>query len=627
MPVTEPTAGSRPPAIRVSTGNPHLDTLLNGGLIAGRPYLVVGPVGSGKTRLALGFLSDGARRGESVLYVTLEEPPNELRINHRALFPGLDSVYVFDAIPDILRYDPPLPFIDLMETRQSMRFSEVADPIRPSPELRCVEVTLSALEQTLKTEFSRRRYTRLVIDSLTALEYFSMKGPDTRAGAQTFLRLLADLGATTVLTVEAAAEEVESVERMLARGTIRLFRWEVDGRTLRAIGIEKFRGSVHDARLHPYDVSPLGLEIDLGLTISREADRSALSPSAHPLVEADRQRLLARSIDIVRLVTDINYLVALGVNVTRAQAELDRAREALREERPEALSIHIGLARAIIQEATIAQRESTAGAPSERVARADAGTASIPRISIGVPGLDRMMGGGLVPGRPYLLTGGPGTGKTLLGLTFLLEGLRRGEEVLLVAVDEPPVEILENLRSTGWDVSKVQTLDANPGTRLLKGKGDGRSMRLIADMEPLGEASDRGPRAVDNGEVSLQSIQMKLKHAMTPRPFSRVLFDSITTVRRLSARTVGELQIRRAEVQSLLRFLSERGVTTLVTAMPADPLILTPEEILTRGEILLTRKWVGDHALRYARVVRLRGSDHDPEQHPFAITSNGIFLE
>ncbi|EQD73154.1 RecA family AAA ATPase, partial [mine drainage metagenome] len=167
-------------------------------------------------------------------------------------------MYVFDAIPDILRYDPPLPFIDLMETRQSMRFSEVADPIRPSPELRCVEVTLSALEQTLKTEFSRRRYTRLVIDSLTALEYFSMKGPDTRAGAQTFLRLLADLGATTVLTVEAAAEEVESVERMLARGTIRLFRWEVDGRTLRAIGIEKFRGSVHDARLHPYDVSPLG---------------------------------------------------------------------------------------------------------------------------------------------------------------------------------------------------------------------------------------------------------------------------------------------------------------------------------------------------------------------------------
>ncbi|MGD0249406.1 MAG: ATPase domain-containing protein [Thermoplasmata archaeon] len=615
------------PATRISTGNPHVNTILNGGFIARRPYLIIGPVGSGKTKLALEFLCDGVRRGERVLYVTLDEPPNELRINHRALFPELDEVYVFDAIPDIMQYDPTLPFIDVAEVRRSMAFSEVDETIRQSPELKCVEVTFSALEQTLKAEFARRSYTRLVIDSLTALEYFSMKGTDEMVGAQTFLRLLSDLGATTVLTVEAAVEEIESVERLLARGAIRLFRWDIDGRTLRALGIEKFRGSVHDVRLHPYDVGPCGLEIDLGLTISRDTSRVVLPTSLQLLAEADRQVPLARSVDIVRLVSDINYLAALGADVSPVQAELDLARKAIRENRSDIIPFHLGLARAIVNEVTIAQRKSTTIAPPPKLAVPGTAVESNPRVSIGVPGLDRMMGGGLIPGRPYLVTGGPGTGKTLLGLTFLAEGLRRGEEVLLVAVDEPPGEILENIRSTGWDLSKVRTLDANPGTRRIKGMGDVLSLRTISDMESMGEVSVKGRRPSASGEISLQSIHQKLKQGMAPGQFARVLVDSITTIRRLSIRSVDDLQTRRTEVQSLLRFLSERGATTLVTAMQADPLTLTPEEILTRGEILLTRKWIGDHALRFAKVVRMRGSSHDPEQRPFAITSDGLFLE
>ena len=57
-------------------------------------------------------------------------------------------------------------------------------------------------------------------------------------------------------------------------------------------------------------------------------------------------------------------------------------------------------------------------------------------------------------------------------------------------------------------------------------------------------------------------------------------------------------QAERTEIQSLLRFLSEAGVTALITATPSDPGLLTPEEVLTRGEILLTRKWVGDRSIR-----------------------------
>jgi KaiC/GvpD/RAD55 family RecA-like ATPase len=257
---------------RVSTGNPGLDRMLSGGLLRGRPYLFVGPAGSGKTKLALEFLCEGVRRGDEVLLVTLEEPPNEIRFNHRGLSPDLDRVYVFDAIPDVMRYER-TPFKDIAAVRDSVRFADVPRAIRKTPELSSVEVTFSALEQTLKMQAARRSFTRLVVDSLTALQYFCMKGIDEVVGAQSFLRFLTDVGVTTVLTVESGVEDAETAEGLLARGEIRLFRWEHQGRTVRAIGVEKFRGSSHDIRLHPYRVTGRGLDINLDVTISRDTHR------------------------------------------------------------------------------------------------------------------------------------------------------------------------------------------------------------------------------------------------------------------------------------------------------------------------------------------------------------------
>ena len=242
--------------------------MLEGGLIARRPYLVAGAAGTGKTTLALEFLCDGARRGERCLLVTLEEPPNECRYNHRGLGPEFVRVEVFDAIPDVMHYEH-VPFNDVSMVRTVLPFGRVPWLIRRTPELTAVEVTATGLEQMLRTEVQRSGYSRLVIDSLTAMQYFCMKGMDEMAGAQTFLRFLSDLDVTTLLTVESPSDEETSTERMLARGEIRLFRWEHGGMTVRAIGIEKFRGSAHDARLHPYRIGPTGLDIDLALTVSR----------------------------------------------------------------------------------------------------------------------------------------------------------------------------------------------------------------------------------------------------------------------------------------------------------------------------------------------------------------------
>ncbi len=248
------------------------------------------------------------------------------------------------------------------------------------------------------------------------------------------------------------------------------------------------------------------------------------------------------------------------------------------------------------------------------------------RVSTGIPGLDRMLGGGLWPGRPYLLTGSTGSGKTLIGMRFLLEGLQRGESVLLVAVDEPPNEILENVRSFGWDLSSVRTLDANPGTRAIKRMADVQEIRALSDVRQMRDISAESRKAQGDDDISIQSIHLKLRHQMNQANFTRVLVDSITSIRRFTVKVSTDPQADRTEIQSLLRFLSEREATTIITATPGNPLVLAPEEILTRGEILLTRKWVGDRSIRQVKVVRMRGSAHDPERRPFAITPQGIVV-
>jgi KaiC/GvpD/RAD55 family RecA-like ATPase len=248
------------------------------------------------------------------------------------------------------------------------------------------------------------------------------------------------------------------------------------------------------------------------------------------------------------------------------------------------------------------------------------------RVLTGIAGLDRMLGGGLVAGRPYIITGGSGSGKTLLSLAFLMEGLRNGEEVLLVAADEPPAEIVENVRSFGWDLAAVKTLDANPGMKAFRRQAAVQEIRAMTDLRSLRDISEDKGRPESTEEISIQSIHLKLRQQMSGIKFRRVVVDSMTSIRRFAVHSSNDAQSERTEIQSLLRFLAEIGVTTLITVTPGDPAMLAPEEILARGEILLTRKWLGDRSVRQIKIVRMRGAAHDPERRPFAITPRGVVV-
>lgn len=245
---------------KVKTGVPGLDEMLEGGLIPGRTYVVSGASGTGKTTLAMQFLLEGTKKGERVMYVSLDEPPNEVKQNMRSFGWDIARVQVFDATPDILSYDK-TPVRDVSTERKVEYFSDVSDLIRKTSDRAPVDMSISTLQEMLKQEMKVRKYARVVIDSFTSLRYFYIRTSEENSSLISFLRVLADLGVTCVVTVHLPEVAKVDVEAHMARGEIRLHKW-FDGRGLmRGITVEKYRGSPHDHRLRPMKITDGGIVI------------------------------------------------------------------------------------------------------------------------------------------------------------------------------------------------------------------------------------------------------------------------------------------------------------------------------------------------------------------------------
>jgi KaiC/GvpD/RAD55 family RecA-like ATPase len=211
---------------------------------------------------------------------------------------------------------------------------------------------------------------------------------------------------------------------------------------------------------------------------------------------------------------------------------------------------------------------------------------------------------------------------------FLVDGMRRGENCMLVALDEPPSEIKANMATFGWTLDDLTTLDATPDIRQHKKKNviDVGTTLDVRDMDQVKEV--RKSMQLRTMEVTIHSVQKMIKQSSRELihagegPFGRIVIDSMTALRRFSLR--GEEA--RILVQSFLRFLSELEVTTIMISNPLDPTVLDPEFLLVRGEILM-HKWIDGNAVRRAiSIERMRGTGFDERLRPLVIGARGLTI-
>lgn len=265
---------------KVKTGVPGLDEMLEGGLIAGRSYIVSGTSGTGKTTLAMQFLLEGTRKGERVVYVALDEPPNEVKSDMEALGWDIGKVQVFDATPDVMNYDK-TPVRDVSTERKVVYFKDISGVIRQTSEKNPADMTINTLQEVLKQEMRSRTYSRIVVDSLTSLKYFYIRTSEQNTTLMSFFRTLSDLGVTGLLTVQLPEISKPDVESHVSRGEIRLHKW-FDGRGLvRGVTVEKFRGSSHDSRLRLMKINDQGILIK---QMGEEERPALLKPDPEPVL-------------------------------------------------------------------------------------------------------------------------------------------------------------------------------------------------------------------------------------------------------------------------------------------------------------------------------------------------------
>lgn len=220
----------------------------------------------------------------------------------------------------------------------------------------------------------------------------------------------------------------------------------------------------------------------------------------------------------------------------------------------------------------------------------------------GVPGLDEILHGGLIPRRSYLLVGAAGTGKTVFSIQWLLEGRRQGERLLYITLTEPGSDIKRNMATFGWQLEGIELLDLTP-----TGDSD----------ESEEEYQVFSPSEVEHGAV-WQSIYQAVKEK---RP-QRLVIDSVTQLRYLST---DEYQFRK-KILSLVSFLNRSGCTSLLSFETSELERETSVGLAVDGLIRLRAEVSPSHVigLRSIQVEKSRGSDFISGLHPMRITGEGI---
>jgi circadian clock protein KaiC len=217
------------------------------------------------------------------------------------------------------------------------------------------------------------------------------------------------------------------------------------------------------------------------------------------------------------------------------------------------------------------------------------------RISVGVDGLDGVLGGGLLPGRGYLVSGRAGSGKTILGHHFLTAATD-DEDALFIALEEPVGRLVDDAEQLGFDVDDVHFVDLSP-------KGDVFAESRSYDLFAADEAA--GPSITDRIVEAVETVEP-----------DRVFVDPVS---RLHLLAPDDHQFRR-EVASFLTYLIDYGATVLFSTQPTSGSTTDDLEFVSDGHIHLGTAEKG----RTVEVTKLRGSGFQSGTHTMRIDGTGI---
>jgi circadian clock protein KaiC len=219
----------------------------------------------------------------------------------------------------------------------------------------------------------------------------------------------------------------------------------------------------------------------------------------------------------------------------------------------------------------------------------------------GIAGLDEVTNGGLPKGRPTIVCGGPGCGKTMFAVEFLVRGITQyNEPGVLMTFEETGDEMAKNVASLGFD---LKTLSSRK--------------KLVTEYVRIEPAEIH-----ETGEYDLEGLFIRLQHAVDKIGAKRVVLDTVEAI----FSGFGNQGMLRAEIRRLFRWLKDRGLTTIVTAEKGEGTLTRYglEEYVSDCVIFLDHRVVEQVSTRRLRVVKYRGALHVADEIPFLIDERGF---
>jgi circadian clock protein KaiC len=237
-----------------------------------------------------------------------------------------------------------------------------------------------------------------------------------------------------------------------------------------------------------------------------------------------------------------------------------------------------------------------------KTAAASRGFPQLKKSSSGIAGFDEITGGGLPSGRPTIVCGGPGSGKTMFAMEFLIRGATEfGEPGVLMTFEETGEEMSRNVESLGFDLQSLVD-----------------KKKLFLDYVRI-EPSE----IQETGEYDLEGLFIRLQHAVESVGAKRVVLD---TVEAIFSGFANEGMLR-AEIRRLFRWLKDHGLTTVITAERGTDGSLTRyglEEYVSDCVVSLDHRVNDQISTRRMRIVKYRGSSHGTDEYPFLIDQKGF---